>query len=159
MASASSQPRQARRVALSPGLNWRRRLETAAGANLLVGAWLLVAAAVLAYGSSAVRWHDGICGAIIVAVAATRALLLQRHTALSWLNGVCGLWVFASAFWLDRSAWAAWNAAVMGLIVVLLAIVAINATSERPGRRPQRAGPAPASVEASPFEPGVREGR
>jgi hypothetical protein len=109
-------------------------VRTAAGLNALAGIWLILAPFILGY-SGNVIWNDIVFGAIVLAVALAR-LAAPALAAISWLNVVIGAWLFASAFWLDATATASWNDAILGVIVFVLGI-----TAALPARRGAAAPP------------------
>jgi hypothetical protein len=128
----SRAPEQLSDVPPPPGAaTSREQVRVAAGLNVLAGIWLIIAPFVLGYGGGDPYWNDIIFGAIVAVLAAGRALFLPRQTWISAINVVIGAWIFASAFWLDDTARAAWNDVILGAIVFVLGIVA---WSERGGR-------------------------
>jgi hypothetical protein len=110
----------------------RERVATIAGLNVLAGIWLIIAPFVLGYADGDPIWNDVIFGAVVLVLAGARSLFFPRQVWLSWINALVGAWVFASAFWLDSSATASWNDAILGVIVFVLALAA---ASELPSRR------------------------
>jgi hypothetical protein len=122
-------------VAPAPAPARADEARTAAGINALAGIWLILAPFILGY-SGNVYWNDIVFGAIVLAVALVR-LAAPALAAISWLNVVIGAWLFASAFWLDATATASWNDAILGVIVFLLGI-----TAALPMRRREAVPPA-----------------
>src|SRR3954463_4384112 len=138
-----------RRPAIEPGLETspppavaepREEARTDAVLNVIAGIWLIVAPFVLGYGDGDPYWNDIVFGALIALVGVARVLSGTRYAWLSGLNMLFGAWVFAAAFWLDATARASWNDAIVGAIVFLLGAVA---ASGAPGRPPPPARGAP----------------
>jgi SPW repeat-containing protein len=118
-------------AAETPPESWTDQLVGAAGLNVLAGIWLIIAPFVLGYSSGDPYWNDIVFGAIVAVLAAVRALGAYRQVWMSWLNMLIGAWLFASAFWLDQTATAAWNDVILGIVVFLLGMVAAAATPAR----------------------------
>jgi hypothetical protein len=97
-------------------------VRTAAGLNALAGIWLIIAPFVLGYGAN-VYWNDIVFGAIVLAVAIVR-LAAPALRPISWLNVAIGIWLFVSAFWLDKTTTASWNDVILGIIVFILGVIA-----------------------------------
>lgn len=76
-------------------------------------------------------WNAVVCGLVIGVLATIRVAAPRTGTVLSWINAFLGAWLFTSAFVLDASAPADWNAAVAGLAVFYLAIWSGSATDRR----------------------------
>jgi hypothetical protein len=98
-------------------------VRVAAAINALAGIWLILAPFILGYGSGNPYWNDIVFGAIVLAVALVR-LAAPALAVISWLNVVIGAWLFASAFWLDTTATASWNDAILGIVVCVLGLIA-----------------------------------
>ncbi len=64
-------------------------------------------------------------------LALARGAAGPRGTYLGAVNLLIGGWLFASALWLYDSAVAAWNDAILGVIVMLLALASLVAGLER----------------------------
>jgi hypothetical protein len=92
----------------------------------LVGAWEVIAVAVLGYSaSSAALWDAILVGAVLVVLGIWAALSNQTGTdrALDWINVVLGVWLIIAPFLLGYSALTAalWNDIIVGIVVVVLA--------------------------------------
>jgi SPW repeat-containing protein len=118
----------------------RSAVATARGLSLIAGIWLIIAPFVLGYGGGDPTWNDIVFGAIVAILALAGISGLWRHPALSYATALIGAWIFASAFWLDSSATAAWNDVILGLIVFVLAIISARAGEEPPYARRGRPG-------------------
>jgi SPW repeat len=107
---------------------------SAAAINALAGIWLIIAPFVLGY-SGNVYWNDIVFGAIVLAVALVR-MAAPALAVISWINVVIGAWLFASAFWLDKTATASWNDVILGIIVFVLGVIAAFAPRRRAAAPP-----------------------
>src|SRR3954454_12249569 len=121
--------------AAGPAAGWRSTVMAASGLNVVAGIWLIIAPFVLGYGGGDPYWNDIVLGALIALVGVARVLSGTRYAWLSGLNMLFGAWVFAAAFWLDATARASWNDAIVGAIVFLLGAVAASVAA---GRRAPR---------------------
>jgi SPW repeat-containing protein len=113
---------------------------TARGLTLVAGIWLIIAPFVLGYAGDDPTWNDIVFGAIVAILALAGISGLSRHPALSYATGLIGAWIFASAFWLESSATAAWNDVILGFVVFVLAIISARAdapTYAKRGRSPR----------------------
>jgi hypothetical protein len=101
----------------------RDQVRLASGLDTLAGAWLLVSSVTIS-SNGVVAWNQAIVGGVIAVMAASRAFGGYRSSWPSWLNAVLGLWTIVSPWVLARtlSAETAWNAAITGLIVIVLAV-------------------------------------
>jgi hypothetical protein len=115
-------PRDPRFDPLPPRRDRRMAIVLLSGLNIVAGAWLIIAPYALGYGPQDQVWSDVLLGAVVGLLGLIRATGAFRASPLSWANAVAGAWVFASAFWLDRSATAAANDLIMGAIVTGLAV-------------------------------------
>ena len=117
----------------------RSEITVLSGFNVLAGIWLVIAPWVLGYSATDPKWNDVVFGAVIGLLALTRATGASRAEWLSWINALIGAWLFVSAFTIDHSTVAAWNDAVAGVAVCLLAIGSADAAGRLlPGRRASR---------------------
>jgi SPW repeat len=114
------------------GLSRRRfgGVNFATSANLLAGIWLIASPWI--FGAPAVdagAWGSVLAGAAIALVAVLRSTAGPPGATLSWFNVLLGAsmtaspWIFA---YVDQSA-RAWNSAVVGVLVVILACIAETA--------------------------------
>ena len=110
--------------------DWRESVITASSLNVLAGIWLIIAPFVIGYGNGNPYWNDILFGAIVLILGATRAAGAYRASALSWLNCLVGIWIFASAFWLDRGGAASANDIVLGIVVFVLGAISATASDE-----------------------------
>lgn len=106
------------------------QIRTASGINAILGAWLIVAAFVVAESQSA-YWNDLVVGILVLILAATR---LSKPTAgtkpASWTNAGIGVWLIAAPFVLGYVAdGERWNDIIVGIL--LLAFGAWSASLPR----------------------------
>lgn len=109
--------------------DWRGGVTAAAMLNLVAGAWLIASPFVLDYVAGDSRLNPIICGVVVAFVALIR-LGAWRAEWLSLVNVAVGVWLFGSGFWLATSPAATWNSWLLGLAVVVLALLGIDATEE-----------------------------
>ena len=109
----------------------RRDVIAASGLNALAALWLVISPWTLGYEPGDPVWNAVVCGLVIGVLATIRVAAPPTGTVLSWINAFLGAWLFTSAFVLDASARADWNAAVAGLAVFYLAIWSGSATDRR----------------------------
>ena len=109
--------------------DWRGAVTLAGLLNLLAGAWLIASPWVLDYVAGDSRLNPIIAGAIVAFVALVR-MGAWRAEWLSLINVAVGVWLFGSGFWLATSPSATWNSWLLGLAVVVLALLGIDATEE-----------------------------
>ena len=76
------------------------------------------------------RWNPVVCGALVAFLALMRVMGAYRAAWLAWISVALGAWLFASGFWLAESLAASWNAWLLGLFVIVLALLGIDATEE-----------------------------
>jgi len=111
-------------------LRLRNGVNVAAGLNFLAGCWLIIAPWVLGGGMSrAAAWNSVVIGLAIAVVAAKRWMAGPRRAGLSFLNVVFGGWMIASMWifhYIGRGA-SAWNSAIVGTLVLVLACVSETA--------------------------------
>jgi len=109
--------------------DWRTGVTVAGLLNLIAGAWLIASPFVLDYVAGDSRLNPIIAGAIIAFVALIR-LVAWGADWLSVINVAVGVWLFGSGFWLATSPSATWNAWLLGVAVIVLALLSIDATEE-----------------------------
>jgi hypothetical protein len=109
--------------------DWRGGVAVAGFLNLLAGAWLIASPFVLDYVGGDSRLNPIICGAIIAFVALVR-MGVWRAEWLSVINIAVGAWLFGSGFWLATSPSATWNSWLLGVAVIVLSLLSIDATEE-----------------------------
>ena len=109
--------------------DWRTGVTVAGLLNLLAGAWLVASPWALDYVAGDSRLNPIICGAI-VAFAALMRVGIWRAEWLSMISVGVGVWLFGSGFWLATSSAAQWNSWFLGLAVIVLALLSIDATEE-----------------------------
>ena len=73
----------------------------ASGANILFGAWLLIAPWLLNYMQNVIRWNDRIAGAALMILATMRFIRPLGRFWIGWINALIGLWMIAAPFVLD----------------------------------------------------------
>lgn len=90
--------------------------------NVVLGAWLFLSPWILAFTSSAAgAWNAWILG-IAVAVVALWSLSAPTSRAAEWWEAALGAWTFVAPWLLGFHGAAAWNAWVVGFVVVILAL-------------------------------------
>jgi hypothetical protein len=109
--------------------DWRGGVAVAALLALLAGAWLIASPFVLDYVGADSELNPMIVGAIVAFLALLR-LGAWHAEWLAVLIALSGAWLFASGFWLAESPAASWNAWLLGIAVVVLALLGIDATEE-----------------------------
>jgi hypothetical protein len=109
--------------------DWRTGVTVAGLLTLVTGAWLIASPFVLDYVGDDSRLNPMICGAVVAFVALLRTGL-WRAEWLSMINVAIGVWLFGSGFWLATSPSATWNSWLLGLAVIVLALLSIDATEE-----------------------------
>lgn len=95
--------------------------------NLVAGAWLFITPWVFGFtGTAAAAWDAWLLGAAIMIVALW-ALGAPESRGAEWTNAVFGAWVFLAPWILafTGAAAAAWNAWIVGVVVVVLALWAL----------------------------------
>ena len=109
--------------------DWRAGVTLAGLLNLLAGAWLIASPWVLDYGAGDSALNPIIAGAIVAFIALLR-VGVWRAEWLSMINVAVGVWLFGSGFWLASSPSATWSSWLLGLAVIVLALLSIDATEE-----------------------------
>ena len=109
--------------------DWRGGVEVASILSLAAGAWLIASPFVLDYVAGDSRLNPIIAGAVIASLAQIR-LGAWRAEWLSLINVAVGVWLSGSGFWLADSPSATWNSWLLGVAVVVLALLSIDATEE-----------------------------
>lgn len=90
--------------------------------NAVLGAWLACSPFVLDLPEEDPIANQIACGALIAWLGCVRALRVARKPVASWANAALGTLVFAAALMGETSAVTATNAAVCGMLVVVLAL-------------------------------------
>ena len=109
--------------------DWRGGVAVAGLLGLIAGGWLIASPFVLAYVAGDSRLNPIVCGAAIAVLALIR-MGAWRAEWLSLINIGIGIWLFGSGFWLAESPAATWNAWFLGVAVIVLALMSIDATEE-----------------------------
>jgi len=109
--------------------DWRGGVTAACILSLAAGIWLIVSPLVLDYVAGDSRLIPMIAG-VIVAVLALVRMATWRAEWLSLITALVGGGLFASGFWFAESPSASWNAWLLGVAVVVLALLSIDATEE-----------------------------
>lgn len=113
-----------------PGMtSWRWEVVAASGANLALGAWLLLAPAVLGYSEGDSVLAHSAAGALIVVVALLRTTVARRRSWMSWLNATAGAWVMAHGLLIAESPEATLNGTFTGALVVTFAAASAMAST------------------------------
>jgi hypothetical protein len=109
--------------------DWRGAVTLAGFLSVVAGGWLIASPWVLDYVAGDSRLNPIIAGAVVAFVAVIRTGA-WRAEWLSMINVAVGIWLFASGFWLATSPSATWNSWLVGVAVVVLALLGIDATEE-----------------------------
>jgi hypothetical protein len=109
--------------------DWRTGVTAAGMLSFLAGAWLIASPWALDYVAGDSRLNPIIAGAIVAFVALLR-VGTWRAEWLFVVNMAVGVWLFGSGFWLATSPAAQWNSWLLGLAVIVLALLGIDATEE-----------------------------
>jgi hypothetical protein len=109
--------------------DWRTGVTVAGILNLSAGAWLIASPWALDYVAGDSRLNAILAGTIVAFVALLR-VGIWRAEWLSAINVAVGVWLFGSGFWLATSPPARWNSWLLGLAVIVLALLSIDATEE-----------------------------
>jgi SPW repeat len=109
--------------------DWRTGVTLAGILSLFAGAWLIASPWTLDYVAGDSRLDPIVCGAIVAFIALLR-IGTWRAEWLPVVNVVVGVWLFGSGFWLATSPPATWNSWLLGLAVIVLALLGIDATEE-----------------------------
>jgi hypothetical protein len=109
--------------------DWRGGVTAACILSLAAGIWLIVSPLVLDYVPGDTRLIPMIAGAIVAILALVR-IVTWRAEWLSLITALVGGGLFASGFWFAESPSASWNAWLLGVAVVMLALLSIDATEE-----------------------------
>jgi len=113
-------------------MNRTGQVDFASGANIVLGAWLVISPFILGYsGNSAALWNDIIFGVVILLLAWARVANPGGVSALSWINAVIGLWLIAVPFVFGFSTdpTALWNNIISGALVTILGAWSALATN------------------------------
>lgn len=100
----------------------RGEVLTANGANVILGAWLIVSPAFFI--TTAVSyWNNVLVGMAVVVFAGLRVMIPRASTrVLSWVNVVLGIWLVFSPFILDYGMGSVvWNDVIVGILLAVLA--------------------------------------
>jgi hypothetical protein len=111
----------------------RNQVKAASGIDIFVAAWLFISPWVLPLGPG-VSGSNWIVGAIVVVLAAIRAFGAYGASGLSWINALLGLWVLLSPWFLVKQATdaALWNNILTGAAIIILAGWSAIATQSEP---------------------------
>ena len=109
--------------------DWRGGVTAACLLSLAAGVWLIVSPLVLDYVADDSRLIPMIAGAIVAVLALVR-MVTWRAEWLSLINVLIGMGLFACGFWFAESPSASWNAWLLGVAVIVLALLSIDVTEE-----------------------------
>jgi peptidoglycan/LPS O-acetylase OafA/YrhL len=109
--------------------DWRGGVIAACLLSLAAGVWLIVSPLVLDYVAGDTRLIPMIAGAIVAVLALVR-MATWRAEWLSLISVLVGVALFASGFWFAESPAATWNAWLLGVAVIVLGLLSIDATEE-----------------------------
>jgi peptidoglycan/LPS O-acetylase OafA/YrhL len=109
--------------------DWRGAVAAAGILSLATGIWLIVSPFVLDFSAGDSKLVPMIAGAVVAFLALVR-MAVWRAEWLSAVNVVVGICLFASGFWFTESPAASWNAWLLGVAVIVLALLSIDATEE-----------------------------
>jgi hypothetical protein len=105
------------------GGQYRKRVMTASGIDVVAGIWLILSPFVLAIAGEAARWNAIALGAAVTALAGTRVLGAYRAAGLSWINVMLGIWLIISPWPLGGFEDPAifWNSVMAGIVIATCA--------------------------------------
>ncbi|HEV2059886.1 MAG TPA: SPW repeat protein [Solirubrobacteraceae bacterium] len=95
---------------------------------MFAGAWLIVSPYVLSYDGRDAPWNPILAGILILLLALARLTFAVWVSWISWINVALGTWLLGTSAWLAESSAARWNEAVVGGLVIVLALLAGGAT-------------------------------
>jgi hypothetical protein len=113
-------------------MNRTGQVDFASGANIVLGAWMVISPFIFGYsGNSAALWNDIIFGVVVLLLAWARVANPGGVSALSWINAVIGLWLIAVpfVFGFTTNAVALWNNIIAGALVTILGVWSALATN------------------------------
>jgi hypothetical protein len=90
-------------------------------ASFVLGVWLMVAPAVLAYADLAARTNDRIVGPIVAGSAFVAIWQLMRP--LRWIGIIVGVWLLAAPWILGYGTAPTINSTIVGLLLAVLALL------------------------------------
>jgi hypothetical protein len=98
--------------------------------NVVLGAWLIIAPFILGTSSDRNSTWNAVAVGVLVAVIALWALAMPLVWLAEYLNALLGAWLIVSPFVLGLGglATAAWNAWIVGICVLGLALWALLST-------------------------------
>lgn len=95
----------------------------------MLGVWLVISPWVLDFSGDGDGWNAIAAGAAVTLLAFA-GLATDRLRAFDSLILAVGAWLIVSALWLTEVTAATWNAAVVGAVLILLAVFALGSLSD-----------------------------
>lgn len=127
------------RASVAPrGAGWRDQVLGADAVVALAGLWLIASPLVFDYRPEHVALNPMLAGIVVALLAIMRMTGAWRSRALALLNVAVGLWLTASAFLFEAPIGGQWNQALMGGIVVLVALVGMAGAQRGRELHPER---------------------
>jgi hypothetical protein len=105
--------------------------------NLLLGIWLIIAPFALPAATgmtSASAANDVVLGILLIAFSWWIIAAMAPPTGAAWFEMLCGFWLIAAPFVLRYNSRmpAVWNDVLCGIIAVVVAAIAAQATTRTP---------------------------
>ena len=116
----------------------RHVISPASCLSFAVGAWLVLSPVTLGYAGSDPWWNPMGVGALIALMALARVAGAVGPALWRVIIGLAGAWLVGSAAWPAVGGVAAWNLAVCGGAILLLASATGSAARRLPARRSLR---------------------
>jgi hypothetical protein len=108
------------------------QVRTADSLNILTGIWLIIAPALIGFGSTGMKWSTIITGLVIGILEATQEVTL-RTTWQSWISMVAGLWAIVAPFvFSGTTTGAAWASVVGGILAIIFGAWSVSAVASDP---------------------------
>lgn len=94
------------------------QVRSADGLAILTGIWLILAPAMIGFGSTGMKWSSVITGLVIAGLAVTQEATL-RGTWENWITMVAGVWAIVAPFVFGgTTSAAAWASVIGGALAV-----------------------------------------
>jgi VIT1/CCC1 family predicted Fe2+/Mn2+ transporter len=94
------------------------QIRSADGLAILTGLWLMIAPAVIGFGSTGMKWSSVITGLVIAVLGVTQEATL-RGTWENWVTMAAGVWAIIAPFVFSGTTnAAAWASVVGGVLAI-----------------------------------------
>ena len=109
-------------------LEHERQIRTADVLGMITGAWLILAPAIIGFGSTGMVWSSVITGAVILAMAGLREYRLNMIWP-DWVNMLAGVWAVLAPFVIaGTTTGAKWASVTAGLALLVFATWSVEAS-------------------------------